>query len=133
LEEIEQEDFSADSYLVLTTRALKVSYRRWHRNAVRVTNLRIISGTRPLFGPNHVIQHVLYPSDRGYPEEANTLSAGFFKYGYKLVVFDRARVRQLNEDRRPCLELRVDPAVGTGNLASFRIYSDTLQTFCLPD
>jgi hypothetical protein len=128
------EDLAADSYLLLSARALRVSYRRWNRNAVRVTNTRIISGSKGLFGPKHVILHVLYPSDRRYPEEANTLTGGFFKFGYKVLVFERASAQPLSKDGKAFFELILSPSVGSSaNAASFRIYSDALQTFALPE
>src|SRR3954464_3285576 len=65
------EDSAADVYPIPTRRALIVSYLRARRSAVRVTNRRIIAGTKPLFGSKHLVQHVLYPSDRELPEEAD--------------------------------------------------------------
>jgi hypothetical protein len=74
------------------------------------------------------------PRTRRYPEEANTLTGGFFKYGYKVLVFDRASAQPLNDDRAPFFELILSPTVGSSaNVTSFRIYSDALQAFQLPE
>src|SRR4051812_25104291 len=75
-EELLWQDELADAYPVASRQAAYTSYRRSRRRAVRVTNLRILSGCRPLFGSGHVLEHVLYPADRAFPEEANELSGG---------------------------------------------------------
>ena len=128
------EDMLANGYPVASLRAMSSTYFASKRRAVRVTNLRIIAGTRGLFGPNHVIESVLYPSDRHFPEEANSLTGGFFKYGYKVLVFQRSTAQQFSAERHPHVELTLDPTIGSSaNLDKFRIYSETLHTFCLPD
>ncbi len=72
------EDLKADALPLTTYRAQWSSLSRRHRSAVRVTNLRIISGAKSPFSTKHVVQQVLYPSDRPYPDEANDMTGGFF-------------------------------------------------------
>jgi hypothetical protein len=128
------EDLSADAYPVLTQRARYVTYARLGRGAVRVTTLRIIAGTKPLFGSKHMIEHVLYPADRPYPEEATGISGGFLKYGFQVLVFERSSVERHATDKHPFVELTLTPSVGSStNLDAFRIYSDALAAFLLPE
>lgn len=128
------EDLSADGYPVSTHTALLVSYRRGRRGAVRVTNRRILSGTKPLFGSRHMITHVLYPSDRALPDEADRVGGGLLTRGYRSFVFERAsRVAHMAE-RAPFVELRLDPTRASSlNVSCYRIYTDAIATFRLPD
>jgi hypothetical protein len=133
-EHVVWEDRLANGYAVASLRAKYTTHFASKRRAVRVTNLRIISGTRGLFGPKHVIENVLYPSDRRYPEEANSLTGGFFKYGYKVLVFQRSTAQQFSAEKYPHVELTLDQTIGSSaNLDKFRIYTETLATFRLPD
>jgi hypothetical protein len=128
------EDLSADAYPVLTQRARYVTYATLRRGAVRVTTRRIIAGTKPLFGSKHMIQHVLYPADRPYPEEAKGISGGLLKYGFKVLVFERSSVQTHATGKYPFVELTLTPSVGSStNLDAFRIYSDAVTAFLLPE
>ena len=83
------EDLKSDAFTLAKARARWTTFTPYRRSAVRVTSLRIVSGQKSAFGTRHVVQQVLYPSDRPYPERANDITGGFFKYGYKVLVFDR--------------------------------------------
>jgi hypothetical protein len=127
------QDELADAYPIVTRQAAFTSYRRAHRYTVRVTNRRIFSACKPLFGNAHVIEHVLYPADRVFPEEANGLSGGLFTRGYRTLVFDRTRIERTDGDKA-FLSLGLDPSItSSANLAAFRIYSEKLASFRLPD
>jgi hypothetical protein len=128
------EDLAADAYPIPTRRALYTTYRRSRRGAVRVTNLRIISGTKSLFGAKHMIMHLLYPSDRAYPKEAEAIGGGLLTRGYQALVFQRLTAQVHAMDKAPYVELSLDPALASSmNLQSYRIYSDRLEAFCLPE
>jgi len=128
------EDFAADSYPVPSHTALVVSYRRARRGAVRVTNRRILSGTKMLFGSKHMITHVLHPSDRALPAEANNVGGGLLTRGYQILVFERASMVAHIAERAPFLELRLDSTRASSlNLSRYRIYTDSIATFRLPD
>ena len=128
------EDTAADVYPVPTHRALIVSYRRARRSAVRVTNRRIIAGTKPLFGSKHMVQHVLYPSDRKLPEEADRIGGGLLTRGFQVLVFQRAKIEVHASSTPPFVDLSLDPALSSSmNLERYRIYSDALLAFRSPE
>jgi hypothetical protein len=132
-EQVLWQDELADAYPIVTRQAAFTSYRRARRYAVRVTNLRIFSACKPLFGSGHVIEHVLYPSDRPFPAEANGLSGGLFTRGYRTLVFERARIER-TDGAESFVSLGLDPSItSSANLAAFRIYSEQLASFRLPD
>lgn len=128
------EDLSADAYPVTTHTALVVSYRRARRGAVRVTNRRILSGTRTLFGSRHLLVHILHPSDRALPDEASSVGGGLLTRGYQILVFERASMVAHIAERAPFIELRLDPTRASSlNLSRYRVYSDSISTFRLPE
>jgi hypothetical protein len=133
-ERILWQDMAADAYPIPTRRALIVTYRRARRGAVRVTNRRIIAGTKTLFGANHVVQHVLYPSDRAYPSEANAIGGGLLTRGFQVLVFERLKVVVHASETTPFADLSLDQALSSSlNLERYRIYSDAIQAFCIPE
>lgn len=124
----------ADAYPVPKHRAKFVTYRRPRRGAALVTNLRIVLGTKPLFDSRHMIQYVLYPSDRPLPAEAQSIGGGLFKRGYTTLVFDRAVMNKHAAEKHPFVELGLNAAAASSvTLDSFRIYTDDVQAFRLPD
>jgi hypothetical protein len=128
------EDLTADAFPIPTRQALFTSYSRSRRGAVRVTNLRIICGTKSLFGEKHMVMHLLYPSDRTYPKEADAIGGGLLTRGYQAFVFQRLTVQAHPADQAPYVELTLDPAVASSmNLRSYRIHSDRVDAFCLPE
>ncbi len=131
------EDLAADAYPIPKRQALITTYRRSRRHAVRVTNLRILSGCVSLFGSNHLLQHVLYPSDRAFPGEADTLGGGLLTRGYETFAFEHTSLergaREPN-DTHAYVEVTLSPSVASSiNLIKFRIYSDRLEGFRLPE
>jgi len=127
------EDMEADAWPVLTHRALIQTYPRLRRGAVRVTNQRILCGTRALFSQKHMIEHVLYPSDRPFPDAANGITGGTLKNAYKTLVFERASLAR-NSDKYAFVEVMLDQRIASSlNLIKFRIYSEKLDLFALPD
>ena len=133
-ERILWQDLAADAYPIPTRRALIVTYRRSRRGAVRVTNRRIIAGTKSLFGPNHLIQHVLYPSDRSYPAEASSIGGGLLTRGFQVFVFERLTVVVYASEKPPFVDLSLDRTLSSSmNLERYRIYSDAIAAFCLPE
>jgi hypothetical protein len=128
------EDLTADAYPIPTRRALYTTYRRSRRGAVRVTNLRIICGSKSLFGEKHMVLHVLYPSDRAHPKEADAIGGGLLTRGYQAFVFQRVTAQVHTAENAPYVELTLDPALASSmNLQSYRIYSDRVEAFCLPE
>ena len=131
------EDLAADAYPIQKRQALITTYRRSHRHAVRVTSLRILSGCVSLFGSNHLLQHMLYPSDRAFPGEADTLGGGLLTRGYETFVFEHGsqeRGTGKANGQDAYVEVTLSPSVASSiNLLKFRIYSDRLETFRLPE
>jgi len=128
------EDLTADAYPVPSHTALLVSYWRARRGAVRVTNRRILSGTKTLFGARHMITHILHPSDRALPDQAENAGGGLLTRGYQILVFERASMVAHIAERVPFVELRLDPTRASSlNLSRYRIYTDSIATFRLPD
>jgi len=128
------EDLAADAYVYAGRRALFTTYSRSRRSAVRVTTLRIIAGTRSLFGQKHIIQYLAFPSDRAFPDEANNLGGGLLTRGFEAIVFERAGVVTHTAGKQVFVELPLDPAIRSSlNRQSLRIHSDLLHGFRLPD
>ena len=131
------EDLGADAYPIQKRRALITSYVRSRKYGVRVTSLRILSGRLALFGSKHMVQHVLYPSDRAFPNEADTLGGGLLTRGYETFVFERAsqeRGAGKSDGRDAYVEVTLSPSVASSmNLIKFRIYSEQLESFRLPE
>jgi hypothetical protein len=128
------DDLAADAYKIAPQRALVTSYRRSRRRAVRVTNLRILAACTPLFGNKHLIEHLLYPSDRPFPEEANGVTGGLFTRGYTTLVFERGGVAKEQSPSPQFIDLLLSPNIPSSiNTLAFRIYSDRCDTFCLPE
>jgi hypothetical protein len=128
------EDLTADAYPVPTHTALLISYRRARRGAVRVTNRRILSGSKMLLSSRHMIVHILHPSDRVLPDEANDVGGGLLTRGYQILVFERASMVAHIAERAPFVELCLDSTRASSlNLSRYRIYTDSIAMFCLPD
>jgi hypothetical protein len=128
------EDSAADAYPIAKRRALYVSYRRSRRARVRVTNLRIIAGAKALLRSEHMVLHVLYPSDRQFPEQAHELGGGLLTVGYQAFVFERTSAVEQATDKPYYIELKLDPNVDSSiNLSTYRIYTDAIAAFRLPE
>ncbi|HEY4160147.1 MAG TPA: hypothetical protein VGM29_18670 [Polyangiaceae bacterium] len=128
------EDPLADAYPIPIRRALITSYRRSRRWVVRVTDRRIIVGCKALFSAKHMIMHVLYPSDRAFPDEANHVGGGLLTRGYQTFVFERASMARTSSNPNAFVDVSLSAALPSStNLSAFRIYSDRLESFCLPE
>ena len=128
------EDGAADAYPIPNQQAAYVSFRRLQRVHVKVTNLRVVCGMKGLFGSSHVVQHVLYPSDRAYPEQARALGGGLLTVGYQVFVFERASLVVHGEGKRAYVELTLDPSLDSSrNLRAFRVCTERAASFTLPE
>jgi hypothetical protein len=128
------EDLAVDAYKVAPRWASYTKPRRSRRRAVRVTTRRILSGCIPLFGSQHMIEHVLYPSDRPFPEEANGVGGGLLTKGYTTLVFEREGVTKQGSPGAQFMNFLLNPNVASSiNALGFRIYSDRCDSFCLPE
>ncbi|HEX3853075.1 MAG TPA: hypothetical protein VHW01_19065, partial [Polyangiaceae bacterium] len=132
-EELLWEDARADAYPIPSRQAAFVGYRRLARSMVKVTNRRIICGAKALFRADHMVLHVLYPADREYPEQARSIDGGLFKVGYQTLVFEPASVVKHANEKPSYVELELDQAAPSSiNLRAYRIYTDVIDAFGLP-
>ncbi len=128
------EDLATDAYPIRARRGLITTYRHSRRRALRVTNLRIICACTPLFGSQHMIEHVLYPADRPFPEEGQRLGGGLLTKGYSTLVFERETAVTHTRGIHGYVELDLARAVESSlGLLKFRIYSAHLERFTLPE
>jgi hypothetical protein len=128
------EDLAVDAYKVAPRWAAYSKARRSRRRAVRVTSRRILAGCIPLFGSQHMIEHVLYPSDRPFPEEANAVGGGLLTKGYATLVFEREGVTKQGSPGAEFMNLLLNPNLPSSiNALSFRIYSARCDSFRLPE
>lgn len=128
------QDSAADAYTIPIRQAAYVSHRRAQRGMVKITNLRIICGTKGLFGSEHIVQHVLYPGDRALPDQARKLGGGLLTVGYQALVFERASFTAHEADEHPYLELTLAPGFDSSlNLRAYRVYTERAASFPLPE
>ena len=128
------EDLALDAYKVAPRWASYTKPRRSRRRAVRVTNRRILSGCTPLFGSKHMIEHMLYPSDRPFPAEANGVGGGLLTKGYAALVFEREGVTKQGAPGAEFINLLLNPSLPSSiNALAFRIHSSRCDSFCLPE
>jgi len=128
------EDEDADAYPIPSRQAAFVSYRRARRSRIKVTNLRIVCGAKGLFGSGHLVQHVLYPSDRGVPGPARALGGGLLTVGYETLVFVRGSLDIRAQEAPAYVELALEPSYASStNLRGYRVYSERAASFRLPE
>jgi len=128
------QDDAADVHSIPTRQAAFVSYRRARRSLVKVTNLRVVCGSKGLFGGGHIVQHVLYPSDRTIPDPARALGGGLLTVGYQALVFRRSSLERHVEKAPHFIELVLDPSFDSSvNLRAYRVYSEQTASFVLPE
>ena len=127
-------DLAADVFVVPRHRARVNAWPRLRRGAVIVTNRRIVAGTRALFDSRHVLEYMLYPSDRAFPNEARAVGGGVPTRGYATYAFDRTKVRKNTADERPSIDLFFDASTAVADYNEWiRIYTDDVSGFALPD
>jgi hypothetical protein len=77
---------------------------------------------------------MLYPSDRAYPAQASSVGGGLLTVGYQVFVFQRSTADVHAADTKPFVDLTLDPALASSmNVERFRIYTDRIAAFCLPE
>lgn len=127
------QDDAADTFLLAKTgQAVVMTFPRFHRDTVVVTNRRIIVAQKSVFSSKHFLRYIFYP---GQSPDGNTehLGGGAITVGYQSVPYEPG-VKTINiENKYPRIELMpLAGHAGSTNLAKLFIYSDRVATFPLP-